>query len=122
MLDTDTFTGNGTAILRQRGFPHSVNDGKRVAYDRFALDMDCGNGMLSDPTHVPMLTLEISNDKGKTWIELPMQSMGREGEYLVQMVWHRLGMARDRVFRASWSEPVFTALQGAWLDVTPAET
>ena len=57
-----------------------------------------------------------------TWTALPMQSMGKQGEYLVQMVWHRLGMARDRVFRVSWSEPVFTALQGAWVDITPAET
>jgi hypothetical protein len=122
VLDTDTFTDNGTAILRQRGFPHLVNDGKRVVYDRLALDMDCGNGVPSDPTHVPQLTLEISNDKGKTWTALPMQSMGKQGEYLVQMVWHRLGMARDRVFRVSWSEPVFTALQGAWVDITPAET
>jgi hypothetical protein len=33
-----------------------------------------------------------------------------------------LGLARDRVFRVTWSEPVFTAIQGAWVEMTPAET
>ena len=48
--------------------------------------------------------------------------MGAQGEYLVQMQWRRLGLARDRVFRVTWSEAAFTAINGAWVDITPAET
>lgn len=122
LLDLNTFTDNGGPIVRQRGFPHLVSDGNRVTYDRLALDMDCGNGVPTSPSYEPLLLLEYSDDRGKTWHQAPQQSMGAQGEYLVQMIWHRLGMARDRVFRVSWSEPVFTAIQGAWLNVTQSET
>ena len=122
VLDLYTATDNGNVIVRRRAFPHLLNDGKRATYDRLALDMECGNGLPSDPTYVPLVTLEISDDRGRTFRALPMQSLGKTGEYLVQPVWHRMGLARDRVFRVTWSEAVFTSLQGAWLDVTPSET
>lgn len=121
-LDLASFTDNGAPIVRRRSFPHLLNDGKRVSYDALRLDMDCGQGVPSNPTYVPRLTLETSDDRGQTFTPLPMQTMGAQGQYLVQMQWRRLGLARDRVFRVTWSEPVFTALQGAWLDITPSET
>lgn len=122
VLDLANFTDNGGPIVRQRSFPHLLNDGKRFAYDAFTLDMDCGQGIPTNPTYKPQLTLSISDDRGNTFTNLPMQSMGAQGQYLTQMIWRRLGLARDRVFRVTWSEPVFTALQGAWLDGEKSET
>jgi len=122
VLDLNEYTDNGVAIVRKRGFPHLLNDGKRAIYDRFALDMDCGNGIPTDQQYKPQLRMEYSDDRGRTWTPAPLQSMGAQGQYLTQMIWHRLGMARDRVFRVSWSEPVFTAISGAWLDTTKQES
>lgn len=121
-LDLSAYDDAGAPIVRRRGLPHLLNDGKRAVYERFALDMECGNGLPSDPTYQPQVLLEISDDRGRTFRALPMQSLGAQGQYLVQPVWHRLGLARDRVFRVTWSEAVFTALQGAWLDTTPSES
>jgi hypothetical protein len=121
-LDPANYTDNSAPIVRRRAFPHILNDGKRMSYDRFALDMECGDGLATNPAYVPRLTLEISDDRGRTFTQIQAQSMGAQGKYLVQMIWHRLGLARDRVFRITWSEPVFTALQGAWIDATPSET
>lgn len=121
-LDLAAFDDNGAPIVRRRGFPHSLNDGSRATYDRLALDMECGNGLGSDPTYVPQVTLRISDDRGRTYYDAPLQSLGKTGEYLVQPIWHNLGLARDRVFEVSWSAPVFTSLQGAWLSITPSET
>lgn len=74
---------------------------------------------LYDPER-PMVFLECSDDRGRSYGEPVGQSMGRTGEYRTSVQWRRLGMARDRVFRLSWSVPAPTALQGAWLEATPA--
>lgn len=121
-LDLANFTDNGAPIVRVRGFPHLLNDGKRASYDRFALDIQCGGGLTGDPVTPAEITLRCSDDRGQTFWTAPIQSLGAQGQYLVQPEWRQLGLARDRVFEVSWSSPAFTGLQGAWLDVTPSET
>lgn len=121
VMDLDTYTDFGGPIVRRRGFPHLLNDGKKATYDRLALDMDCGNGDAANPTMAQLVTVECSDDRGRTFYPMPPQSMGAQGQYLVQMVWHRMGLARDRVFRVSWSAAAFTAISGAWLDTTPSD-
>jgi hypothetical protein len=121
-LDMTVATDNGGPIVRQRGFPHLINDGKRVTYDALRLDIQCGAGIAASPTQQPLLKLEYSDDRGATFTPAPYQSLGAQGNYLVQPLWRNLGLARDRVFRVTWSDPAFTALQGAWLDVTQSET
>jgi hypothetical protein len=121
-LDLGNYTDNGNPIVRTRSFSHILNDGKRQSYDALRLDLQCGEGYANAQEQVPLITLSVSDDRGKTYWSAPMQSMGAQGDYLAQPQWRQLGSARDRVFSVSWSEGVFTALQGAWLDVTPAET
>lgn len=121
-LDLATYTDNGAPIVRTRAFPHLVNDGKRVSYDALRLDIECGDGYANAPTQQPLISLAVSDDRGRTFWNAPTQSLGQVGNYLAQPQWRQLGLARDRVFKVSWSEGVFTALQGAWLDVTPSET
>ena len=40
--------------------------------------------------------------------------MGRQGEYLTDPQWNRLGMARDRIFKLEW-DGLVTALNGAYV-------
>ncbi len=40
------------------------------------------------------------------------------GDYLAVPAWNRLGQARDRVFKLSWSEPVKTSVNGAFVEFT----
>ena len=67
-----------------------------------------------------------SDDRGHTWGNPVGQPLGANnpqggtGGYLSQAQWRQLGSARDRVFELFWSPPVNTALQGAWVDATPA--
>ena len=51
-----------------------------------------------------------------------MQKMGKTGEYLTTVSWNRLGMARDRVFKLSWSENLSCALNGGFVRRTKAKT
>ena len=66
-----------------------------------------------------LLYLDWSDDRGHTYGNPVSQSMGGQGEYLTQVQYQRLGMCRDRVYRLSWTAPVRTALQGAWIEAQP---
>ena len=65
-----------------------------------------------------LISLEWSNDRGHSWSNPVSQPMGGTGEYGKTLTWNRLGYARDRVFRLTWSCPASTALQGGWIEVS----
>lgn len=118
IYDSENFTDNGAAIRRIRGFPHVVNELKRIMYRQFIADMQCG--ATTDPTQVPQVELRWSDDRGASYSNPMEQPMGQVGQTLVSVQWQRLGMARDRVFELAWSSPVMTALNGAFIDVRGA--
>jgi hypothetical protein len=117
VLDQNNYTDNGLPITRVRGFYHQEDDmSDRVRYKQFIAEMESGNGYLNQPVTV---FLRWSDDRGKSFGNPIGQTMGVEGEYLTSINWWRLGMARDRVFEIFWSEPVKTALSGAFIDALP---
>lgn len=112
----------GQPIVRRRGFPHLLQDSRRVSYDSFICDMEVGTptGLLADEAEP--LMLRWSDTRGASWgntVEIPMASTGG---YDRSLLVRNLGMARDRVFEVFWSFSYKTALQGAWITITPAET
>lgn len=119
-LDLDTYTDFGAPIVYLRTFPHEVNNSDRVTYRRFVADMEVGNASSASPT--PMASLRWSDDRGATFGTPIMMSLGAAGQYATSMQWRGLGMARDRVFELSWSAPVKTCLNGAWVDIKPHRT
>lgn len=139
-VDTETFLDGALPIVRRRSFPHLVQDGKRVTYDAFRADMDCGNFNPADfaagpwnggfsPGFGPPVQIQLDNvylrwsdDRGKRYGNAVPQTIGKTGEGLTQPQWMQLGMARDRVFELIWAVPSMSALQGAWIDVTPASS
>lgn len=122
MLDPNAYTDNGATIEYVRGFPHiSGADGNRVMFRQFIADMEVGNG-LPDDSAEPEIRLRWSDDRGRSWGNWVVGSLGKVGEYLTSIQFQRLGYARDRVFELSWSAPVKTALNGAFVDVSRAAT
>ena len=89
------------------------DNSNRVRYRSFISEMESGNGDNNQPVNV---SLQWSDDRGKTYSNPVMQNLGREGQYLTSMQWNRLGMARDRVFQIFWSSNTKTALSGAFVD------
>jgi hypothetical protein len=69
-----------------------------------------------------LISLRWSDDRGHSYGNYVSQSMGDIGEYRTSLQWQRLAYARDRVWEISWSVPVGAALQGCWVDVTPAQS
>ena len=66
-----------------------------------------------------LVWLDWSDSRGHAWSDPLSQSLGGTGHYNRNLQWNRLGFARDRVFRVTWTSGVRTVLQGAWLELTP---
>ena len=119
-FDHDYYLDGTTAIPRIRTFPHIVEDGDRIEYTRFVADIEVGQTDGTTSSSPPLISLRWSDTRGSTYGNPVMQSMGATGQTYVSPQWRRLGMARDRVFELSWSAPVRTSLNTAWVEVRKA--
>jgi hypothetical protein len=142
-LDPAEFTDAGQPMMWERGFSHLVDDGERVSYPGFALDLEAGMALgfpaatRDLPLRLPDLTslgligtvgsdggflveLSWSDDRGRTYGN-PVAQTSQTGAFLGQMQWSRLGMARDRIFKVRGTIPGQFALNGAWLSPPPVK-
>lgn len=114
-FDPDTMTDGGNRVLRLRQFPQIVDENKRITYWSFIADMEVGN-----PSQIAGADLEItlrySDNRGRSWSEPLLQTMGAEGEYDTSILWTQLGQGRNRVFELSWDAPIKTTLNGAYYE------
>ncbi len=123
-LDINTFTDYAVAtptgpITRVRTFPHLNDNNDRVSTLSFDADMEVGT--IPDDSD-PQVSLSWSDDKGVSYGNPVMQTMGKLGDTLATISWNRLGQARDRVYKLSWSTPNKTALNGGFIERKKART
>lgn len=111
-------SGDGTVMVG------STNPGLAPNYVPFVYlaPKPTGGGTVLAAGVVSLISLDWSDDRGHSFGSPVTQPIGATGEYRTSLQWQRLGMTRDRVFRISWSVPMRTALQGAWIDATPAQS
>jgi hypothetical protein len=69
----------------------------------------------------PQAMLRWSNDGGSTWSNEHWASVGQQGKYKNRAIWRRLGMARDRIFEVSVTDPVKFVIVSANLKGEGAE-
>lgn len=121
-VSTDNWTDDGQPVVWRRGFPHLVEDGKRVSYQRFIARIAAGQtpGLLT--SDAPQVSLRLSDTGGQSWGDPITQSIGSGGQYVTTPTWWRLGMARDRVFELFGEATPGLALSGAWIEAVPAGT
>lgn len=121
-LDLANFTENGAPVKRIVSFPRQISsdDDARVVYKNFIAEISGGESLVA--TDNPLIQLQFSDDRGKTWSQGIEQSLGRMGQYSTFIKWNRLGMSRNRVFRLVWAANAMVALQGAWTEVVKAKT
>lgn len=120
-LSSQVYTDFGGPIIRIKTFIHMLDNMDRTFYKNFDLDIQCGT---QDPTlkTVPIVYLSWSDDRGVTYGYPVAQTMGEGGQFKTIVTWNRLGYARDRVFKAQWSEPLKTALNGGFCEVAKGRT
>ena len=110
----------GVDIRRVRRAPVLSLENRRLRFRRFELDLEVGLGNAVAPGDDPQVTLNFSNDGGKTWATAGDRSAGSGalGEYQKRVFWTRLGSARNRVFEVVCSDPINNwRLTDAYLEV-----
>lgn len=134
----DEVAGASSPISRIRTFPRlnegSFNfgapgfsrptawEGKRIRYNSFELDMQCGDGELDSAGNPPQVVLRYSDDRGRTWTRDIPQTAGAPGVYNTWPIWRNLGVSRDRVWEVGYSFAGECALQGAWVHAEVLDT
>jgi hypothetical protein len=77
--------------------------------------------VISPTTTNPQAMLRWSNDGGSTWSKEYWVQIGGLGKYQNRAIWRRLGMARDRVFEVSITDPVNAVIVSANLKAYGAD-
>jgi hypothetical protein len=123
-LDTGLYDYDGLPMPRIRQWqPVASGDRNALFHHELEITMETGVGLEADGHgHDPQIMLQWSNDHGRTWSSERWKHLGRRGEYGVQVAWHRLGSAIERVYRVQVDAPVNIVLTGAHLRATGATT
>lgn len=119
-LDLANYTDDNNPVVRIRSFPHMLDDGVRLTYHSFIVDMQTGT--IGEGQGEAVVSLRWSDNKGVTFGDPVTQLAGSLGQYLTQVSYNRLGMGRDRIFEVSWSSPFRTALNGAFVQFAKFRT
>jgi len=105
-LRADTYTDNGTAIAREVVSRHLFKGNERIVIDQLYVDMEVGVGDATGQGSDPQVMLQISKNNGATWGAELWRDLGVVGAYLQRVVWRRLGVARDWLFKLRVTDPV----------------
>jgi hypothetical protein len=112
-MTPDAHSDAGAALLRIRSWPALSSEKSRIFLDRFLLDMEVGEIPVDQDE--PQVRLRWSDTRGRTWGNAVSRGIGARGEFDHLVQFNRCGRSRERVFEASWSADVKTALNGAYV-------
>jgi len=115
------YTEGGNPIRRLRRTPHIVSDFQREYFEELQIQFQPGVGISTGQGENPQAMLRWSNDGGSTWSNEHWTGIGRMGKYQNRAIWRRLGMARDRVWEVSVSDPVKAAIVSANLKASAGD-
>lgn len=117
-LDPDTYEDPGDVPqVMQWTYQPVYGENRLATHDRLEVIMETGVGLSSGQGSDPQIMCEYSDDGGQTWTTLPTKDIGALGSYSTRVAWHKLGSARQRVYRMSVSDPVKVAITDTILDV-----
>lgn len=105
-LDPDVYTDNGVAIARELRTRHVFAGNDRIPIHQLYVDMQVGVGDATGAGVNPQVMLQVSKDNGATWGAERWKALGAVGAYLQRVVWRRLGIARDWLFKLRITDPV----------------
>lgn len=100
LFDARTTPTGATSIVATTGETYTVNGAASVA----------GTYVPATPGADPQVMLQISKNNGATWGTELWKDLGALGNYLTRVVWRRLGIARDWLFKLRITDPVKVVL------------
>jgi hypothetical protein len=113
-LDMDVHLDDIDLIKRTRRAQTISKDRKKIAFHSIDIEFETGVGLSgSGSGSDPQVGLTWSDDGGNTWATVQYRDLGASADYSVKQKWHRLGMAKNRIFELTMYEPVKFVLIGA---------
>jgi len=112
-LDTSVGTLNGTRIPRERKTANITSEERRIRIAEVQLDMEEGTGS-SNTSNDADVWVSYSKDGGHTYSDEIAGSWGDEGEYSTRVIWRRLGLGRNWIFRFRTWSPNRVLIKGAY--------
>ena len=120
--DFDTYTSNGSTIIRQRDSApinglQLGSPGKRLLMSRaeFIMETGVGNSDVPDPEIMVSASYDSQSFTNEDWIKI-----GREGEKVHRVEWYNMRSSYDIVLRVRVSDPCFTGFHSAAIDLKEA--
>lgn len=116
-LDPTNYTDNGAAILRIRRAPHVTQELDRVYHTSFQVQFEPGVGLATGQGSNPQCMLRWSNDGGSTYTQIYFLTIGKAGQYAHRAYKKQLGLARDRIYEVSVSDPINAVIVSAEIEI-----
>lgn len=113
-LTLNSRTDDGDTIVRERITPVINPQTQRLIFHELEIVAQMGQ----DIDAKPMLMLDWSNDKGRTWSYTRQEDLGGIGEYDKRLVFRRLGQSFSRVFRFRMTDASKLVITGAKVRVS----
>ena len=117
-LSPGTYTDNGVAIAREIIGRHIFKNGDPMIINELFVDMETGVGLAAGQGVNPQAMLQISRDNGHTWGNELWTSIGAIGKYLTRVVWRRLGLGSDWLFKIRITDPIKVVITYAAMKVS----
>jgi len=116
-LSATTYEDWGSTQRMEWTYQPVYAEQQRAFHYRFEVVAEVGVGLTTGQGSDPEIMLDYSDDGGVTWLSLPNKKLGKIGEYENRAIWHSLGSARQRVYRAAVSDPVRVTIADTFVEV-----
>lgn len=115
-IDITKYTEDGNTIQR-KVVSSPVFDAKhKLFHDRLILDFDTGLGLENGQGSDPQVMLRFSDD-AYNWSNELWRDLGKIGKYQTQVEWLNMGMAKERLYEITMTDPIPFRLTGAYAEV-----
>jgi hypothetical protein len=112
LLDLDTYTNNGEALQRTRIISNidarlvGGSIGDSITMSGVTVSMETGVGVIAGQGDNPRIIIEASFDGGRTFNAGAWPRVGRLGEFVLKVEWHKMNTFYDCMLRLSSTDPV----------------
>lgn len=113
-LDLDTFTENNGIIEREGVLPPLFNDTNPIFLDKLQIDFEAGVGLQNGQGSDPQVSLQRSQDGGKTFGNELWRGFGKIGKYNAKAEWRQLGRAIESTYKYRITDPVKVSIAGIY--------
>lgn len=114
-LSLDYYADGDEELARERIYTHLSDEGQRIRYNALEIGFEVGVGLQSGQGSNPTVSLALSKDGARTWIDCGTASIGAIGQYQKKVEFRRLGIAEQMTFKIRITDPVKVAITGSYL-------